>query len=1106
MPTKTDPGNSEKTDQQGNSSPNFRTTQTSARKYFARDQVRNYQLDNNDVISNAEHVVEYAAGLKSTAMVGAAAAASARATLASVRAELTDSPASSTPDGALRQFTREDLEFAQSSEIRKIQDSIASNTDSLRSRIASTSTDAVQLSNDMMLKKKEQSRLSTTNSAIPEIDHVSIQINKNKGATDCFFARMVFNIPNDRLVKGEIKGIRIFRSETYNPTFTREISRLSFHGVDRIMSLKTRSRSKMGGDETIGQLEHRLYESGVDNSVSALTPIVVGRKTRTGAVQGSSALNIPDPSKDPSPNIEDRNKQDLSSFVYPDGLGQMDHSVARDLKTIQNITRQNPGLALSDVGGIVSAGRQSSTDPEGVGNEQLRQMKLGVDGRSITVNPNNRLEFREIAFLSPDKLSNRIIGLGARALVEFSYTDDTISFGHGYRYYVTTVDNQLVESSRSRIVKVVIDGLRIPPPPSAVSTTVSTRSIGIVIASDDKLVEKFEVFRREDDQGITKVSSISATIISGDDGFTTGEMDRTILPNGFLHIGDSLNHEVAGSTFVDSDVLKGRTYTYRIYTVDIFGNKSESPKEFTVFVPDPELKTVSLLKPSILLEVDGSTQLAKVTFRCSDPRVTSLFLSRRDLTIGQEAFTIPGQTSRLMMGFARGLPSLRFEGELMRSTETQVPWSGLFSNDGTERVFIDQTVQSDHIYQYSVYGMDRYGNKTSHDFSKPVQMVTRPMINAPLNLSIELVPGPAFTVSGITVRWDDGNQDISAEDRIGDRQTLRNTNVRTLFQVERRRIGEERWRQFPLQEDTALFDQVENDSEAPRFRPPYLTPEEAYAYRVQSVQTGGFISNFSDQIQIRVTTPVQVPTNFRIKTCDSKIRPFYAMLNWDTPNNSGIVDSWEIERVVVNNFAAARLNLKNPADFNSLNFQGFKQVYRESSRFKSTTSDDSLDNSPKFAAGDIITGEHHFMDTELVFGNTYFYRIRTVSTVGQKSRWVYRGVKITDGTFEKKQDLILSQDEKSRLMNSFDQISLKLDFVSDQDSKSMNSFGLLADANRPIKPPEASRPDPTDVSGTVLRPTVKPTYQAVRQGSDGTKADGSVPSTPSLADIIHGGN
>jgi hypothetical protein len=137
----------------------------------------------------------------------------------------------------------------------------------------------------------------------------------------------------------------------------------------------------------------------------------------------------------------------------------------------------------------------------------------------------------------------------------------------------------------------------------------------------------------------------------------------------------------------------------------------------------------------MLVEIDEKTNKMKITLHCDDRRVSALFLGRRDLTINQKAFVPPGQVSRLVQGTANsGQGSKRFEDIHLTDFSKDNSWTGYFENNGSEITFVDRSVSFDHTYQYQVYGVDRFGNKTSFEYSSPVFVNRQPLINAPLNL------------------------------------------------------------------------------------------------------------------------------------------------------------------------------------------------------------------------------------------------------------------------------------------------------------------------------------------------------------------------------------
>ena len=255
---------------------------------------------------------------------------------------------------------------------------------------------------------------------------------------------------------------------------------------------------------------------------------------------------------------------------------------------------------------------------------------------------------------------------------------------------------------------------------------------------------------------------------------------------------------------------------------------------------------------------------------------------------------------------------------------------------------------------------------------------------------------------------------MSAGDQLGSQFSLADTSVRTLYQVQRRHEGEDRWLDFQLMSGTVFVDPIAQGSPAPAFRPAYVEMNQTYHYRVQAIQTGSFISNFTDPVSVFVGYDIAVPQNFTLRTPATTTRPFYVMLNWDVQGNSGVVDRWEIERSDMNNIAAAQLNTKNPDSFAKLQYSPFRTVYRESSRFsgKSTDLIQGLNNAV------ILVGSNYYMDTTVDFGNTYFYRIRAISPEGRVSAWAYRGIKITSSAFEQKYQPMISELDKKNMIDS----------------------------------------------------------------------------------------
>ena len=984
------------------------TNSSSARKFVAKDQIVNHPVLNNDVTSNNQYIIQGAADLRALSVAGEQIAATVRDSLAGVRARIS-APLSTLPSQAplpRTTFSENDLNISQQELTRDILSRVSNVGPKTMDLVVRLIPAVIKGSTNSFLPVSNQaSARSSRNGSVPDIDYVSMQINRKAGVLDAFTSKIVFSLPRASVANGDIKAIRIFRSEKIDPVTFRNMAKISLYGIERIRADSNRFRTN--NSDQLSELEKRFKEGGVDNAISSLIPLDEFRNVRIGTDSDSSG-SIPESAAVHSTG-DGKNDLNVNPFLVPGPFTNLDRSVSNDLKSLRNLQLQNPDLITPIPTGQVNVGSNTIFSPR-MSITQLQQNRNNVSDTILSVNENNSQNFKEIAFLSPSRLTGKNLG----NYIEYSHDDLTVLYGRGYQYYVVTVDGNMNESVRSRIVQIVVDGLRIPEFPKRVSVNVINGFVSLNCLVGDGLVEKFEIFRKEIDG--MEASSVEASTVSDASGFSSNVARMNRLKNGFIQVGECVNiGGSSGGTFYDRTVTLGRRFVYRVYSVDVFGNKSEAPREVEIFVPDPGSKIVELRKPVLVAEVDGATGKCRLVFGCSDRRVQSLFLARRDLTVGQKSFSPPAQVNSLKMGNPQGVQGRRtLEGIHLVDNSTGVSWNGMFPNSDGDTIFVDFSTQVDHTYQYQIFGVDRFGNRTPFEFSRRVFISGQPVINSPLSLSGTIEQESSGSMTGITLTWIDGNIDISSEDRLGNQNTLAANSVRTLFQVSRRKATDDRWQDFPMAEGQSFFDQVASSgSQAPNFRPDYLEMNQGYLYRVQAFRSGGFISNSSFPISMFLSSPVFTPLNFKVKASDSRVRPFYVMLGWNTDLRSGIVDRWEIQRAEVNNLAAARLNSKNPLDFQKLNFMEFRNVFRESSRFTSQTTDDGRNTSSQF-------GENHYMDTQLVFGNSYFYRIRAISVDGTSiSDWAYRGIRVTSEIFERKQESIISELEKQNMFSQF---------------------------------------------------------------------------------------
>lgn len=1000
-----------------------------ARKFISPDAVENNSP--TDSLSNIEHLIATAAGVKSLSISAENIASLARAEI--TKAETSILNLGSEPDLQTRstqgQFNEADVNALQ----RAVATAASANFETvsdpnIKNQLVRQSQLFLFNSRQQLMPIREPgSQMRIVNQIVPELEAVTVDIDTGASTVDSFSSTLLFNLPASST--GRIKAIRIFRAQLETPVFTRPLATLSSAGIDRLLAYRGRKNQ-----DDASAAHRRHTENDVPNAIQNLNAFDPFTGLRTSAASQVTTLLPPQLAGQPV-------NQSFANTQVPDALSHLDASVLENINVLSNLQKNpNTKFNISLVTQPLQVGQNLNTGLV-LGKKQNDQVREFTSKTMAVVEAGNKLDFQEIAFLTTDNIKGRRV----QGRMEYVFKDVAIAYGQSYKYFITTVDENMVQSQRSAIATVTIEAMRVPERPRSVSTLIEQTRITLAITAGDLLVEKFEVYRFEHD--LNRAQSAAATTIADQDGFSTRQYTRNISSNNYLLIGECINPMRGGAEFIDPSVKPGHFYTYRAYAVDIFGNKSESPVEVEAYVPDREQQYTWLQKPAILSEVDAATRLMLITFSCDDQNVEKLQLERRDLTIGQETFTVPTNPPRVNFGLPRNVKSRQLLGERMTAYSGQPDafhWNGVFLNTtGTQQSFVDPAVQFDHIYQYRMYGEDRYGNRSPYAVTPPLMLVRRPFINAPLGLSSSLDVDDQSQITGVTITWNEANLDIAAEELIGDQVDLSASGIRTLYSVQRKKKDEDNWQSFSLMTGTVLTDTVGSGA-APNFRPPYLDVNQTYLYRVQAVQTGVFLSNFTKPIEVFVGFNVTAPDNFTLRTPATYIRPFYVMLNWDTRDTSGVVDKWEIERCAINNFAAARLNLKNQEEFANLKFSSFRTVYRESSRFSGKVQD-PLFNSKQIIDQTIITGQHCFMDTQVDFGNSYFYRIRAVSPDGAKSDWSYKGMKLTSTLFEQKWVPVLTDVEKQTLT----QVFIPMSFSKGQRLAAKSSLSLQPDFSKP---------------------------------------------------------
>lgn len=765
------------------------------------------------------------------------------------------------------------------------------------------------------------------------IDDLNHEIIMGKaGSVDAFSIKLTFSLRNE--TGDRSSKIRIFRKLISENNSVRTPNQLMFHHISNVSSRKNKQTVQM-----FEKMSRRVVERQQDSVTFENTM----RQQITSDNKNDLLKTIS------STSVNRAAAESLSFFSEKRDL---DLSVIRDPASVSSLVKQTISKESSDKAVKSDSG------------------------------------FREIASIDPASFDSSLVA-GSSSL---TYNDLSVSYGCRYVYYIVPFDSHGIEGKRSKLLQV--DVVSITPIKSPdVKLTTDTRSVTVHIVTDNIKVDRFEIYRRNRDIGERKTGNLR--VISSLDGFLSKREDRKQLDNGFLQVAEVKSSNF-GATFTDRGVIPSCFYEYRVYAVDIFDNKSQEPTTVGALVKGPG-RSNSLKKPTILAELQGSTGFIDLTMQIDDDRVVGLFLQRRDISLNEVNFRDPYTEERVQLGTKDVKRTSHISDPVLKSSAAN--WTSLFQTrkKGVDLVkMTDIYTRFDHTYQYSVYGVDRFGNTTEYAITDSVFVSRDPRIERPVNLSAEkiFISGSLY---GVKISWSESNLDIEPLELIGNRADLTDTEVRTLYQLERK--GEKgNWEMFNLTDQTAIVDQV-SDLRAPSFRPPFLKKNSVYSYRVTALQTGSFISSYSDQIKVNTALPVLAPIDLSLNNVGSVVK-----LSWNSSKQSGPVEKWDIEKSIV---SGTRVD----QDVSKLTFKRTISVHNEARRALSRTAD----SAPVIKKGR-TDSDSVFLDKEpLLPGTTSYYRIRSVSSItGEASDWVYRAISKTENKKQLSQSRASSIVEKLR--------------------------------------------------------------------------------------------
>lgn len=796
----------------------------------------------------------------------------------------------------------------------------------------------------------------------PFIDHVQVSFSRD-GVIDGFYTRVVMSVMKHELER--TRAVRVFRcdhgpSELSSPLTMTGIGKVAVPtGRKNIDKLVTYERSHRE-DGTLGALS-KIQPDGFVNLRNS-NPTV---ENRFAITQGDVQRRI--------------SAKNLAGILTPQESARVDPGVAFDLKTISRV-RSMSGQARSHAEAV---GRLF-VPKETAERASLPVQKTKGQAGKFAIEKRNALAFREVHFATISNLTKKTVG----DVVEFSFVDNSVMRGRRYSYYVVIVDNEMRESRRSEVVTLTVDRF-IPPATPEIAISNDGRRVYLQMISNDSFVEKFEVYRRE--RNVTANRPVELLAIG--DGVDVEERSPTRA--GWAQIGEAIVSQDMRSSFSDGRVVPGSEYEYRIYAVDCFGNKSPTPADGVTRVRSGH-NPMSLEPLTTTAEVDQRTRKANVSVYIDDPRVRAVFISRRDLTIREHSFRDP-LTGDIPAVNTKDVKRYRTSDPVLH--DQRAGWNGHVQINGTGSAgFVDNTVRFDHSYQYCAYGVDARGIRTPYAFSQVIFVARKPLVNAPVELS------STVTTSSVMLSWKDANISFSPDDLMGNRETLENTSVRALYQVQRKDIGGVNWESFPLT-DQPVFDDELLDADPPSYRPAYPSKGRTYLYRVGTLQSGNYYSNFTEPVAVKVVVPPEMPSFLAVRCSDTRIRPTYTVVNW---NSGGDVAYWQVDRVAVNNYVSP--SISSPDQISALNFVEVARVTPEASRATARNQDETRKRDES-----LFIGERFYIDSDIEIGNSYFYRVRAVSTHGDVSEYVYRGIYISNSTFERKLKSVVTSEERERL-------------------------------------------------------------------------------------------
>lgn len=243
----------------------------------------------------------------------------------------------------------------------------------------------------------------------------------------------------------------------------------------------------------------------------------------------------------------------------------------------------------------------------------------------------------------------------------YKYTDTAVKFGQSYAYAISGIGDFFRETDESQPVIVTTEIIEETPEPSDLKLSPVPGGILMTMWSKNgSQIREFEIYKRN---SVTQKFEYLDTVSKKE------------------------NSNIV--SYIDAPERLRERLVYRVYSVDLFGKKSLTSKEASIFY-SPISNKPEGDPPQVQISQDSTAIKIEVN---KDPAAFGFKVERRDVWIHEQGFS--------------------------RKTKNGETWQGVFSfsKDSDSEVFFDTAVKRGRIYQYRITLVSKMGLDISYYIS-----------------------------------------------------------------------------------------------------------------------------------------------------------------------------------------------------------------------------------------------------------------------------------------------------------------------------------------------------------------------------------------------------